>query len=113
MKPKRYLASFRSYVHCKFWGLGRDPQIGGRGGLGVKNGPIRKCNIGFLLAPHSDQSAISNRFHRTQQCYRQTDRQNWYSNSRPDAARYALASVAKTDDDDLITIETVEIIQSP
>ena len=26
---------------------------------------------------------------------RQTDRQNWYANSRPDAARYALASVAK------------------
>ena len=24
-----------------------------------------------------------------------TDGQNWYSNSRPDAARYALASVAK------------------
>ena len=28
---------------------------------------------------------------------RRTDRQNWYSNSRPDAARYALASVAKID----------------
>jgi len=27
---------------------------------------------------------------------RQTDGQNWYSKSRPDSARYALASVAKT-----------------
>ena len=41
--------------------------------LGVENGPIRKFNIGFLLAPHSDQSAISNRFRRTQQRYRRTD----------------------------------------
>ena len=74
-------------------------------GLGGQNSPIRKYNIGFLLASHSDQSAISNRFRRTQQRYRQTDGQtngrtdgrNWYSNRRPDAARYALASVAKTD----------------
>jgi hypothetical protein len=50
--------------------------IGGRGEveLGVENGPIRKFNVGFLLAPHSDQSAISNRFRRTQQRYRRTDR---------------------------------------
>ena len=27
----------------------------------------------------------------------QTDRQNWYGKSRPDAARYALASVATSD----------------
>ena len=27
--------------------------------LGVENGPIRKFNIGFLLAPHNDRSAIS------------------------------------------------------
>ena len=75
--------------------------MGGRGG--ARGSKIRKCNIGFLLAPHSDQSAISDRFCRTQQRYRQSDRQtdgridrhNWYSNSRPDAARYALASVAK------------------
>src|SRR5208282_5429859 len=65
-----------------------------------KNGPIRKCHIGFLLAPHSDQSAISNRFHRTQQRYRRTDGRTGgrtdgqNSNGRPDAARYALASVA-------------------
>ena len=29
--------------------------------LGVENGPIRKFNVSFLLAPHSNQSAISNR----------------------------------------------------
>ena len=41
-------------------------------------------------------------FHRKQQRYRQTDGrtdgQNRNSNSRPDAARYALASVAKSSD---------------
>jgi hypothetical protein len=41
-------------------------------GLRGQNGPIRKCDISFLLAPHSDQSAISTRFRRTQQSYRQT-----------------------------------------
>ena len=51
------------------------PKLGEGVGLGVKNGPIRMCDIGFLLAPHSDQSAISNRFRRTQQRYRQMDRQ--------------------------------------
>ena len=71
------------------------PKFGEGWGYGVKNGPIRKRDIGFLLVPHSDKSAISNRFRRTQQRYRRTDGQNWYSNSRPDAARYALASVAK------------------
>ena len=78
-------------------GLGNaTPKLGEWVELGIKSGPIRKFNIGFQLAPHSDQSAISNCFHRTQQRYRQTDGHNWYSNSRPDAARYALASVAKT-----------------
>jgi hypothetical protein len=44
-------------------GLGRRPPNWGKGwGYRFRNGPIRKCNIGFLLAPHSDQSAISNRF---------------------------------------------------
>ena len=76
MKPKRYLASFRCYMHCKFWGWGKRPPNWGEGwGYGVENGYIRKFNVGFLLAPHSDQSAISNRFHRNQQRYRQTDRQ--------------------------------------
>ena len=64
-------------------------------GYGVKNSPIRKCNVGFLLAPHSDQRAISNvSIEPSNVTDGQTDRQNWYSNSRPDAARYALASVA-------------------
>ena len=81
------------------WGT-RPPNWEGRGkgwGWGVKNGSIRMCDISFLFAPRSDQSAISNRFRRTHRRYRRTDRQtdgqNWYSNSRPDAARYALASV--------------------
>ena len=51
------------------------PKLGDGVGLGVKIGPIRLCDIGFLLAPHSDQSAISNRLHRTQQRYRRTDGQ--------------------------------------
>ena len=42
-----------------------------------------------------NQNAISHRFRRTQQRYRRMDRHNWCSNSRPDAARYTLASVAK------------------
>jgi hypothetical protein len=42
---------------------------------GVEKGSNPKFNVGFLLAPHSDQSAISNRFRRTQQRYRRTDRQ--------------------------------------
>ena len=41
--------------------------------LGVEYGPLRNFNVGFLLALHSDQSAISNRFRRTQQRYRQMD----------------------------------------
>ena len=60
---------------------------------------IRICTFGILLAPHSDQSAISDRFRTTQHRHRQTDErtdgQNWYSNSRPDAD--ALASVAKNE----------------
>ena len=45
---------------------GPDPQNLGRGGVrGFTNGPIRKSGIGFLLVPHSDQSAISNRFRTT------------------------------------------------
>ena len=35
---------------------------------------IRICTFGILLAPHSDQSAISDRFRTTQQRHRQTDR---------------------------------------
>ena len=38
---------------------------------------------------------------------RRADRQNWYSNSRPDAARYALASVAKTE------INGVKVVVKP
>jgi hypothetical protein len=38
------------------------PKFGEGVGLRVKHGPIRKCNIGFLSAPHSEQSAISNHF---------------------------------------------------
>ena len=54
---------------------GRVPKLGEGVRLGVKNGRIRKCNIGFLLVPHSNRNAKSNRFHRTQQRYRQTDGQ--------------------------------------
>ena len=74
LKLIRYLASFMSHAPCKFWGLGVDPDpIGEVVGLGGRNGSIRKFNAGFLLAPHSDQSAISNRFRRTQHRYRRTD----------------------------------------
>jgi hypothetical protein len=79
-------------------GLGMRPPNWGKGwDYGVKNGPIRKCNICFLLAPHSDQRAISNRFHRIQQRYRRTDRPTDRIDiafSRSDAKRYALASIA-------------------
>ena len=34
----------------------RPPNWGERVGLGVKNGPIRNCDIGFLLALYSDQT---------------------------------------------------------
>ena len=56
------------------WGVGMTP-FGEEVELGDQNGPIQKFNVGFLLAPHSDQSAISNRFGRTHQHqrYRQTN----------------------------------------
>ena len=41
-----------------------------------KNGRIHSVHVllvSYLLAPHSDQSAISNRFSTTQHHYRQTD----------------------------------------
>ena len=68
--------------------------------LGVENGPIRMFNIGFLLVPHSDKALSLTVFTELSnftdgRTDRQTDEQNWYSNIRPDAARYALASVAK------------------
>ena len=74
LKPIRYLASLEARRIASFEVGDAIPKLG-KMGLGGKNGPIRKCNIGFLLAPHSDRSAISKRFHRTQQRYRQTDRQ--------------------------------------
>ena len=68
-------------------------------GVGIKMVPFESVISVSYKPPYSGQSVISNRFRRTQQCYRQTDGrtdiQNWYSNSRPDAARYALALVAK------------------
>ena len=42
--------------------------------LGGQNVPIRICTIGFLLAPHTYQSAISNRFRTSQHRHRHTDR---------------------------------------
>jgi hypothetical protein len=64
-------------THCKFWSWVRreaTPKLREGVGLGVKTSPIEKCNIGFLLTPHKlDQSAISYRFCRTQQRYRQTE----------------------------------------
>ena len=56
-------------------------------------------NIGFLLVPHCYKSAISNRLRRIQQRYKQTDgrtdRMVIAIVDLTDAARYALASVAK------------------
>ena len=52
---------------------GATPKFGEGVGLGVENGSIRKFNVGFLLAPHSDQSAISQNA-ATLQTDRQTDR---------------------------------------
>ena len=96
LEPLRYLASFRSKTPWKFCGWGDDPQIGGMGGLKwVKNGPIRKCNISFLLARRGDQSAISNRFRRTQQRNRQTGGQNWCSYSVLMLRADALASAGQ------------------
>jgi hypothetical protein len=89
--------------------------------LGVKNGPIQICTIGFLLAPYSDQSAISNRFGATQQRHRQinfcqinlTDRQTDRIKMaiatlmlRADA----LASVAKITVDILLTEAIYDVI---
>ena len=68
LEPIRYRATFMSKIPCKFWGWGRDPQYEGSG---RSRGQIRKYKSGFLIAPHSDQSAISNRVRRTQQHYRQ------------------------------------------
>ena len=60
---------------ANFWVGDATPKMGEEvGARGSKMVSIRKFNIGFLLAPHSDQSAISNRFRRTQQRCRQTDR---------------------------------------
>ena len=55
---------------------GPDPQIGKGVELG-ENGPIRIRAIGFLLASHLDQSAISYRLGTTQQRYIQTDGQTY------------------------------------
>ena len=40
-----------------------------------------------------------------------TDIQNWYSNSRPDAARYALASVAKIAKTDSFATSCIVIVK--
>jgi hypothetical protein len=53
--------------------LGQDTFVGGRGAQ-VNNGPIRKFNFGFLVAPYCDQSAISKRFSATQHRHIRTGR---------------------------------------
>jgi len=63
-------------------------------GIGRKNGPILTCSISFLFAPHSDQSAISNRFRATPERYRQRDSFT-ITIADIDAAVNALASIAK------------------
>ena len=66
--------------------------------LGDKNGSIQICTIGFLVALHSDQNAISNRFCRTTDRHRQTDgRMDRIGMAMVDldAARYELASIDK------------------
>ena len=64
-----------SHTPCKFWGWDQPPNWVMGGARGTNMVPLECVLLVYFYLPHSDQSAISNRFSASPKRYRPTDGQ--------------------------------------